>query len=268
MTRINENIADVSLDELTLAREEIRKLKAKVGFLNGELLQYAHIISHDLQEPLRKIQIYSGILRDRGVADPDVEIVDKIIESSSRMSTLINDILAYSKSVRAGKIFRPVNLNDVAAKIIHDFELSIQDCGAIISVDSLPVVNALALEMDQLFYNLIDNALKFADPARTLEIAIRCKKISDTEVSEHIIAPKSSAIYYDISIRDNGIGFNVDYAEKIFKVFGRLHPKGVYSGTGIGLSLCRIIVDNHGGALFAESVSGEGSALHIIIPNE
>jgi len=235
---------------------------------NNELLQYAHIASHDLQEPLRKIQMYASVLQGRDtLSASDQEIIDKILVSSNRMRTLITDLLEHSKVSRSGKMFRPVNLNNVLTKVLYDFELAIAEKQAVVSVDQLPVVSAIALEMNQLFYNLIDNALKFSDPKRIPEIAVRCKKLSEAAILEYIPDAVKGKMYYDISVRDNGIGFDVKYAEQIFMVFNRLHPKEMYPGSGIGLSLCRSILANHEGILFVESKPGEGSAFHIIIPN-
>ena len=264
ITRNQDMISDVAANEIAVATE-VARLKQRVLFLEGELMQFAHVISHDLQEPLRKIQIYSGILRERESIGADAEVVDKILTSSNRMSVLVADVMAYAKVVRDGKMLRPVDLHDVATKVLHDFEIAIAERGAIITLDRLPVVSAIGLEMYQLFYNLVDNALKFSKPDGIPEIGICCKKLTPAVAAKYISNPQQGKTYYDISIRDNGIGFNVNYADKIFKVFGRLHPKGVYSGTGIGLSLCRIIMENHEGTLFAESQPGEGSAFHLII---
>jgi len=260
---IENEVADI---DLAAAQQEIVKLKNMLRSAQSELLQYAHVASHDLQEPLRKILIYSGILRDRGnLAAADKEVVEKILISSGRMSALISDLLLHSQVLASDKMFRPVDLNHVVAKILVDFELTIQERGATIESDQLPTVFAVALEMNQLFYNLIDNALKFSNPSRPPHIAIRCKKMPAESVAEYIALPKPDKTYYDISVRDNGIGFNVQYAEQILKVFKRLHPKDLYPGSGIGLSLCRSILANHEGAMFIESMPGEGSAFHIVI---
>jgi len=267
MTTTENGTTERVYEELEAAKEEIKKLKDQLLLSNNELLQYAYAASHDLQEPLRKIQVYSSMLRNKSeLSDRDHQIVEKIISSSGRMGVLITDILEHSKVVRSGKISRPVNLNDVVTKVIGDFELAVEERKATITATSLPIVNALALEMNQLFYNLIDNALKFADPTRKPQINIGCKKLDTADVAAFIAHPKSDKVYFDITVSDNGVGFNVKYAEQIFKVFGRLHPKDVYPGSGIGLPLCRSIMANHEGVLFAESKSGEGSTFHIIIP--
>ena len=264
---MDHSILEVTIEELAAAKEEIKALKAALLDASNELMQYEYVASHDLQEPLRKIQMFSGILSESATfSASEREIVDKILSSSSRMSALIRDILAYSKAGRTGKMFRPVDLNVLMEKIVSDFELTINEIGARIHCEKLPTITASALEMNQLFYNLIENALKFFDTSRTPEISIRCKKLSADAILEYIPQPTKGKTYFDISVRDNGVGFNTKYAEQIYKVFGRLHPKESYPGSGIGLSLCRSIIAKHEGHLFVESNPGEGSAFHVIIP--
>lgn len=254
-------------EQLIQANIEIERLKNLLSSSNDRVLQYANIASHDLQEPLRKIQIFASILRERAtISSADNEIVEKIYAASNRMSLLINDVVLHSNVSNSEKMKRPVDLNSVVNQVLTDFELVLIQKNVSISLDPLPVIPALAIEMNHLFYNLIDNALKFSDVNRTLEIAIRCKELTAKTVSEFMDNPTAGKVYYDISIRDNGIGFNNKYAEQIFKVFSKLHSKEKYSGSGMGLSLCRDIVANHEGVLFVESNPGEGSAFHVIIP--
>lgn len=265
-TNANDMENDLAGIDLVTAKEEIVRLKQSLRSAQNELLQYAHVASHDLQEPLRKILVYSGILHDRGnLPVADKEIVDKIMVSSGRMSNLISGLLSHSQAVASNSILRPVDLNLVVATIVEDFELAIKERGATIDVDKLPVIRSVALQMNQLFYNLIDNALKFSDPLRRPRIEIRCKKLALPALAEYITWPKAGKTYFDISVRDNGIGFNVQYAEQILKVFKRLHPKDMYPGSGIGLSICQSVLAHHDGEMYIESMPGEGSAFHIII---
>ena len=253
--------------DAVLSSQELQKSHALLVQTNNQLLQYAHIASHDLQEPLRKIQLYASVLQQRDtIMESDKEMIEKIMKSSARMRLLIDDLMAHAKVSQSGKMARPVDLNHLLDKILDDFELTIKDTAASIRVDKLPVVNAFALEMNQLFYNLIENALKFSEPSRSPEITIWCKEIQASDVSKYILTPQQGKTYYDITVRDNGIGFDAHYSEHIFMVFRKLHPKDVYPGSGIGLFLCRTIVTNHGGVLFVESKPGEGSTFHIIIP--
>jgi light-regulated signal transduction histidine kinase (bacteriophytochrome) len=247
--------------------EELEKLNADLLRANNELLQYAHIASHDLQEPLRKIHIYADILdHNTSLSESDRKAVKKIIESSQRMSMLIADLRQHSMVFKSGKMFRPVNLDDTLSQVLSDFELTFEEKGAVVTAGRMPVIRAVSLEMNQLFYNLIDNAIKFADPERAPQISISSQQIDQSQASRHIENADKTRTYYDIIVSDNGIGFNVKYSEQIFKVFKRLHPNEVYPGSGIGLSLCRSIAANHGGTLYVESTPGIGSRFHIIIP--
>jgi len=252
------------------AEMSITELKASNASLlrsNNELLQYAHVASHDLQEPLRKIEMFASVLRSRKeLADPEQEVVEKIQRASNRMRLLITDLLEYAKVAKSDKMFRPVDLNGLVAQLLDDFELLISEKQASVTVGNLPEVNAAALEMNQLFYNLINNALKFSDPSRKPEISITAKKLDDAAIKTQIHEPKTGSTYYDIAVSDNGIGFDTKYAEQIFLIFKKLHAKEIYPGSGIGLSICRSIAANHEGAIFVESKPGEGSTFHIIIP--
>ena len=263
----DKETAQKTPSDAVLSSHELQKSHALLLQTNNQLLQYAHIASHDLQEPLRKIQLYASVLQQRDtIIESDKEMIEKIMKSSARMRLLIDDLLSHAKVSQSGKMARPVDLNNLLAKILDDFELTMKDKGASIRVDKLPVVNAFALEMNQLFYNLIENALKFSEPSRSPEIAIWCKELQTSDVSKYIATPQQEKTYYDITVQDNGIGFDAHYSEHIFRVFKKLHPKDVYPGSGIGLSLCRTITANHGGVLFVESKPGEGSTFHIIIP--
>lgn len=256
-----------AMHESNRSADELQKSNANLLRSNNELLQYAHIASHDLQEPLRKIEMFASILKESNtLADSDKVLIEKMVKSSNRMRLLITDLLEHAKVAKSEKMYRPVDLNEVVDQLLEDFELAIAEKKAVVHVEPLPHIEAAALEMNQLFYNLINNALKFSDHSRIPEISVKSKVLDSKEVAEFISDPKSERRYYDISISDNGIGFDPKYAEQIFLVFNKLHPKDVYPGSGIGLSICRSIVANHDGALFVESVPGKGSIFHIIIP--
>ncbi|RZJ29813.1 MAG: hypothetical protein EOO48_06615 [Flavobacterium sp.] len=250
-----------------VSMEELKRLNASLIRTNNDLMQYAHVASHDLQEPLRKIQLFASVLSESdSLSASDQQIVKKLKASASRVSLLISDLLVHSDVVNSSKMFRPVNLNVVISQIVDDFEIAIREKTATINVGNLPVVSGMALDMNQLFYNLIDNAFKYSDESRPLEISIECRTLAQSEVADYVDHPKPDHDYYDISVKDNGLGFDVRYAEQIYKVFRRLHPKELYKGSGIGLALCRSIVAKHDGVLFAESTPGFGSEFHIIIP--
>lgn len=224
---------------------------------NEELECFAFSASHDLQEPLRKVQAFGDRLMSRYSEKLDEEgrdYIKRMQAAANRMSKLIDDLLLFSRVNTRGKSFEPIDLSDILSGVLSDLEMSISETGARIAVNELPTVVADAMQMRQLFQNLIGNALKF----RELNIPPLIK------VSAEIIQPP---IDHDgmqgpvcrILVEDNGIGFDPRYAERIFQVFQRLHGRGVYEGTGIGLAICSKIAERHGGSLRAHSRPGEGA---------
>lgn len=253
LQKINEQLADAN-------RQLVRS--------NEELAQYAYVASHDLQEPLRKIQVFTDMLRRQTVADTVVtSLTGKIEKSALRMSLLIKDLLTFSRLLNADTLLQPISLNEIVEQVLNDFELVRVEKNARIVISELPEIVAIRLQMNQLFYNLIGNALKFVKDDVRPEIHIASTLLSATEVQNYIKTP-IAVPYHHITIRDNGIGFEPAYAEQIFEVFKRLHGREIYPGSGIGLALCRRIVNNHNGHLFASSKPDEGTTIHIILPGE
>jgi len=234
---------------------------------NEELAQYAYVASHDLQEPLRKIRVFSDILsHQESLSEENKPIVDKISKASGRMSMLISDLLEFSRLLKTDKPVQQVALGIVIPEVINDFELVIAERDAVIRINGLlPELEAVPLQMNQLFYNLINNALKFTEAGKQPLIEISSKLLTSAE-AKHFFPRTAGTCFHDITISDNGIGFEPQYAEQIFEVFKRLHGRDSYQGSGIGLALCKRIVVNHGGHLYAESTPGQGSVFHIILP--
>jgi PAS domain S-box-containing protein len=254
-------------EEMAATNEELEESNENLYRSNEELSQYAYVASHDLQEPLRKIRVFAGILsKNKSLSEENRPLVDKINQSSQRMSLLIKDLLEFSRLSKSNELAQEVDLNLILQNILSDFELRISETSAIISIDPLPVIKAVPLQMNQLFYNLLSNALKFIDPDRIPQIKIVSKPLTYDEVALHIRKPILSNTYYQIFIQDNGIGFEEKYADQIFEVFKRLHGKDIYPGSGIGLALCRRIVNNHGGALYSKSEPGYGTTFYLILP--
>jgi two-component system CheB/CheR fusion protein len=245
---------------------ELREANAQLQRSNHDLEQFAFVASHDLQEPLRKVKTFAERLRDEqtAVTEKTSRYIDKISESTQRMSRLINDVLQYARLVRFGDSFEPTDLNAVLKNVVTDYELAIEQKNALVETAELPVVEAVPLQMNQLFNNLVGNSLKFTAPDRAPLVTITSRTLP---VSEATALPLNrNGAYCEIKFADNGIGFNQQYAEQIFTIFNRLVGKEDYEGTGIGLALCRKIVTNHQGMISAESKEGEGTSFRVVLP--
>jgi len=257
-----------AVDKLGITNDNLEKSNLRLLQSNEELAQFAYIASHDLQEPLRKIITFSNILEtnlSENKTDNAQNYITKITHSSMRMRNLISDILDYSKLAKAEEQFLEVDLNEVVDHLILDYDLLIEQKRAKVTIENLPVVKANPIQMSQLFRNLIGNALKFTKKDRDPIISISASKAEPADILK-IHAGNSNAEFWKIQIKDNGIGFETEYFERIFNIFQRLHSKSDFEGTGIGLAMCKKIVQNHGGDIFAESVFGEGAVFTIIIP--
>jgi signal transduction histidine kinase len=245
-----------------------KRLEEKITELNlsnHELEQFAYIASHDLQEPLRKITTFSSLLESR-LKDLDTDsrlYFNKIISSSERMTALISDVLDWSKLTRTREEFSLVDLNVVIENIRSDFELLIQQKLAVIETTTLPRVKGIKLQMTQLFSNLVSNALKFCISKPVIRITSRDLSLGEVKANIHL---DPAAAYSEVIVSDNGIGFEPEYSEQIFRIFQRLNGQSEYAGTGIGLAICRKITENHGGVITAASEPGKGAAFTVIIP--
>ncbi len=243
---------------------KLKSINEELLLRNNELEQFAYIASHDLQEPLRKIKTFSKLLGDSlEMNDKQRDYFTRIINSSNRMSNLIRDVLDYSRLSRTEEQFANVDLNDILNSVKVDFELLIEEKRAIINSEILPAVQGIPLQLTQLFYNLLGNSLKFSKDWPI--ITITCRQITEEEVN-NIIELDANKSYYLIDFHDNGIGFEQQFARQIFTIFQRLNDKHSYAGTGIGLALCKKIVENHSGHLTATSALGEGATFHVYLP--
>lgn len=254
------------LQKLQGSNNELNQTNEALLHSNQELAQFAYVASHDLQEPLRKIRIFTGMLADGVPQLKQEEIIKKINKSAGRMSQLIDDLLAFSRLTQPEKATDLVDLTIVLQNVWVDFELAVQEKNAKIVIDKLPIVKAVGLQMNQLFYNLVSNSLKFTNPEIKPKITVSYTIVSHEYLAGYTTAPLLKTNYHHIVFADNGIGFEKDYENRIFEIFKRLHTQNIYPGSGIGLALCKRIVLNHHGVLFAESEFGNGSTFHIFLP--
>lgn len=255
---------EIKIEERTLSLKEANTLLKQS---NDSLEQYATIASHDLQEPLRKIQTFSALLNERfgkDMAGEARELIDKISLAAKRMSELIRDVLNFSKVLDAN-VFERLDLNVILQNVKKDFELMIEQKKAVITQDELPVIKAVPLQMNQLFYNLLGNAIKFSRPAIAPVIHISCRKLTTGDVQAHP-ALNDAGSYCEIIFSDNGIGINEIFVEQIFLIFQRLNASERFEGTGIGLALCKKIVLNHKGEIYVNSKEGIGTEFHVLLP--
>jgi two-component system CheB/CheR fusion protein len=235
---------------------------------NQNLEQYAYIASHDLQEPLRKIRIFSALLETtyfKDLPESGRALVGKIITSAERMSLLIKGVLNFSKLLHTDSAFTKTSLHTILNDVVSDFELLIAEKGAVITCLPLPEIEAMPMLINQLFYNLVSNSLKFSKPGVAPIITISCRLLSAGEIQEHSSLDIAFP-YYEIDFTDNGIGFQQQYADQIFDVFKRLHGIDQFPGTGIGLALCKKIVMRHHGAIYGTSDETNGASFRIILP--
>lgn len=265
-TRIDENgkvIGSVlvfkDITERKRTEETLARKAAELARSNAELEQFAFVASHDLQEPLRKIQAFGDRLKTKceGAASPEVrDYLERMQSAAARMRTLINDLLAFSRVIRSSEPLVAVDLNQVTREVLSDLEVRIEKTGAKVELGVLPTIDADPMQMRQLMLNLISNALKFQPAGNAPMIRIAARSTS-TGAGEPLC---------EIAVQDNGIGFDEKYLDKMFAVFQRLHGRGEYEGTGVGLAVCRRIIDRHHGSIVAHSKPGEGATFTVTLP--
>lgn len=248
---------------------ELENNNKELKYINTELEAFNNIVSHDLQEPLRKIQMFISRLEEKEldlISQQGKEYFSKVRVAANRMQTLLIDLVNYSRTIKGDKVFEKTDLNIVLSEIIRDLSSNIEEKKAEIQIGKLPTITAIPFQIKQLFINLISNSLKYSKEDCIAKISITAKSITDKELQDYKISTKDD--YHKIVISDNGIGFKQEYAEKIFLLFKRLETDSKYSGTGLGLAICSRIVDNHKGFIKVKGKPNVGAKFFIFIPKE
>jgi two-component system sensor kinase FixL len=252
------------ISELKLSQEKLRRYAADLERSNRELQDFAYVSSHDLQEPLRKIQAFGDrILKkeNENLSEQGQEYLQRMLNASSRMQTLINDLLSFSRVTTKARPFQQVDLNVIVAEVLSDLEILIEQKEAIINHSDLPTIEGDHTQIRQLLQNLIHNAIKFSREGVKPQIDIRTRTINN---NKHLTSPPGDELV-ELSIADNGIGFDTKYLDRIFHIFQRLSGHK-YEGSGIGLAICKKIANRHGGSISATSEVGRGSTFTICLP--
>ncbi len=246
------------------AEQAEARYRAALESRNRELQDFAYVASHDLQEPLRKIRAFSDLLGDEyaeRLDDQARHYLKRMDDAAARMSDLIADLLAFSRVTTKGRPFEPVDLSHVAEGVLADLEIAIREGGASVEVEPLPTIEADPMQMRQLLQNLFANALKFSREGETPRVRVAARREPRNE-----FGPIGVREVCRITVQDNGIGFDEKYLDRIFTPFQRLHNRDAYKGTGMGLAICRRIVERHGGTITARSRPGEGSTFVVVLP--
>jgi signal transduction histidine kinase len=241
--------------ELERSADHLREYTRKLEASNRELQDFAYVASHDLQEPLRKIETFGDRLKNKYADDlPDNAnvYIERMQNATGRMRLLINDLLNYSRVTTKAKPFVELDMNSVVEGVLSDLQIRIEEVGATVEYEDLHVIEADATQMRQLIQNLIGNALKFQRPDVAPIVTVSTRLIEGDFMA-------GIPDMVELSIADNGIGFNNKYKDQIFTIFQRLHGRNEYEGTGIGLATCRKIVERHGGIIDANGIEGEGA---------
>jgi light-regulated signal transduction histidine kinase (bacteriophytochrome) len=266
---ISYYFVNTELKRRFLTEKTLEKKVEELNRSNAELEQFAYVASHDLQEPLRKIRAFSDKLQLKQkelLTNDGKETLSKIASSAARMQTLIDDLLNFSRMVNhKSQQIEKVSLNVLVSDVLEELSVEIYQKNANIEVENLPHLKGYGFQIRQLFLNLISNSLKYSLQGVKPEISIKYTEVNAKQVP-NIAQNKDNNLFHKISIIDNGIGFESQYVEKIFIIFQRLHNRGEFQGNGIGLAICKRVMANHHGFIFAKSKPYEGATFDIYFP--
>jgi light-regulated signal transduction histidine kinase (bacteriophytochrome) len=248
---------------------QLEKLVEDLKKSNSYLEEFAHVASHDLKEPIRKIHTFSDRLKlsiGNRLNENELAIFNRMQNATERMMLLMDDLLSYSHLSLTTKKMETVDLNEKIKNVLNDLEVLIEEKSAQIQVANLPTIQGYRRQLQQLFQNLIGNAIKYSKNGVTPQINIKASLVNGADVPQIAGTELVSNQYRLIEVEDNGIGFEPAYAERIFGMFQRLHGKTEYPGTGVGLSIARKVVENHNGFIWAESELGKGATFKVLLP--
>ena len=272
LERVNAALA-ANLEQYATLNKALEEANALLLRSNDNLERFAYVASHDLQEPLRKVHQFGDLLKTRYIDSLSEELtyIERMQSAASRMSTLIRDLLSFSRISTQQDTRESVSLNEIVATVRADFDMVIAETGAVVDVESLPTVSGDPLQLTQLVHNLVSNALKFRRVDESgmpviPHIQIRCQLVEAGSLPDLVKPVRTVGTYYRIDVIDNGIGFDEKYTDRIFQVFQRLHSKNQFAGTGIGLAICEKVAINHGGAITARSQLGRGTTFSVYLP--
>ncbi len=268
-TKVTRNLSEINAaeDALRSSTIELAEKNRELEMMNQELASFAYVSSHDLQEPLRKIQTFASRIVETehdNLSPKGKDYFIRIQNAALRMQTLIEDLLAYSRTNTADKDLELVDLNKVVADVKTELRETIDEKSAIIECGDLPTLTVIAFQLRQLITNLLSNALKFSKPDVRPHIRVDASLVHGRDVPVKQL--NSRKAYHHITVADNGIGFEPEYSQKIFEVFQRLHGRSEYSGTGIGLAICKKIAENHGGLITVDAQPDQGATFHVYLP--
>ena len=255
--------------QLEVSKNELSVKNTELELKNKELSSFNYIASHDLQEPLRKIRTYSNMIIEKNsdsLNENTVDFLNRIIRSATHMQHLIDDLLMFSRTTSGDKVFTTTDLNTLFEEVKVSMKLLLDEEDATVVCDPLPTIDVIPFQFHQLFANMLSNSVKYRKKDVKPSIHISARKATREELEKYKLTLDST--YWVISMQDNGIGFEQKYADKIFELFQRLHPKSEYSGTGIGLAICKRIAENHHGVIVASSEQGEGAVFSVYLPEK
>jgi PAS domain S-box-containing protein len=250
-----------------VAEDKLVRYAHQLESQNKELQQFAYVAAHDMKEPLRKVRFYYSAILDEGVenlSERQRAWLEQSAEAARRMQGLIEDLLAFTRAAEPVKQLETVDLNAIVAEVSAFYEDALTEVGGSIVVSNLPEIQGIAFQLRQVFVNLLGNAIKYRQPGRPLRIAVSGNVVASPGLAE--AKQYLPTRFLRVKVKDNGIGFDEQYAEKIFDMFERLHGRDAYEGTGIGLSICRKIMENHRGLIRAEGCPGEGAVFEVFFP--